>query len=346
MVSSSEEIQSQVLDSCLTREILGQEGMASRETGLPDDPELRGLLDLARDCRRTLAVALPPEAAAAGREDILKRARNFTGSRKRSGGLFSGKLLRGRILRPLGIAAILVVLLAGAALASSTAGPDSFLYPLKQMLEKARYFSAMDDRSKARVEVSHANVRLDELLEMVDAGKPEYVSQLLADFDGRIGSAQTLAERAAAQGSPVEEILALIDSAQARRLTVLNEIIDKLPAEIRDAIARQEDGVMPGPVPEAPASQAPENSIPAGAGNIGAPAPVAPPAAVPDAPRAPTPGASQASPPAGQSPPAGPPGQAGDPGNAQPQALPSSPDKPRQHSSGPAEPPVNGVPAN
>ncbi|MBK5226043.1 MAG: hypothetical protein JJD96_05665 [Thermoleophilia bacterium] len=177
--------------------------------------ELRPLLQLALSGREALQAEVPTAAREKTRGKLVAQARSLSMQRRSSLAL----------LRPLVLAAGLFVLLfAGTAVASSEAGPDSRLYPLKQRLELAHTTLAMQNLDQARAENSHANARLDELQKMLDNNRQEYVSDLLACYDKSISDATAHARSAAADGEDTAEIDALIQSTRLRHEEMLRKI--------------------------------------------------------------------------------------------------------------------------
>ncbi|KKM14639.1 hypothetical protein LCGC14_1704080, partial [marine sediment metagenome] len=79
-------------------------------------------------------------------------------------------------LRPLTIAAVLVLAVLGAAggtaYASQDALPDSPLYRVKLFTEDARVWFTFDDSRKAELLLNQSNERTDEIMAMLRAGKP------------------------------------------------------------------------------------------------------------------------------------------------------------------------------
>lgn len=180
--------------------------------------ELRPLLQLALSGREALLAEVPTASREETREKLLAQARSLSMQRRYG----SSRLA---LLRPLALAAGLSVLLfAGTAVASSGAGPDSRLYPVKQRLESAHTTLAMQNLDQAQVENSHANTRLDELQKMLDNNRQEYVPDLLARYDKNISDAAAHARSAAADGEDTAEIDALIQSTRLRHEEILRKI--------------------------------------------------------------------------------------------------------------------------
>ena len=180
--------------------------------------DLRQLLLLALSGREALQAEVPTAAREKTREKLLAEARSLSMQRR-------SRSSRLAMLRPMALATGLSLLLfAGTAVASSGAGPDSRLYPLKQRLELAHTTLAMQNLDQARAENSHANARLDELQKMLDNNRQEYVSDLLACYDKNISDAAAHARSAAADGEDTAEIDAQIQSTRLRHEEILRKI--------------------------------------------------------------------------------------------------------------------------
>lgn len=170
------------------------------------------------------------------RPQAAGRERTRTGVwRKRT--LKSAGLLRSRrLLAPLAVAAA-VLLFTVTAWAASGASPDSSLYPLKERLEDVHTFLAMQGLDRAASETERAGKRLDEILEMVDKGKPGYVPRLLSRCDRHIDSASNLVDEPGYREGDTYTVEGMIEGTLERRRAVLREISDRLPDNIRAEIA-------------------------------------------------------------------------------------------------------------
>lgn len=221
-----------ILDDCLDRMFSGQESIEACLEPYPEHrEELEPLLSLAKKSSDALAVEISPEAKAAGKAAVLAR----TGRpRSEQSALFP---LRRLLLRPVFAGTVLVLLLfGGTAMAAAGAQPDSQLYPVKLFLEDIRTAIAIQDLDQARVEVGHADARLDELESMLGKGKPEYVPALLVDFDGDIGSAIRDVDDAETGGKDTAGVRTRIADVQSRHDRIVLAIEDDIPEDIRTEI--------------------------------------------------------------------------------------------------------------
>lgn len=232
-----DELFEDVLDNCLVRVL---DGRASIDECCAANPGfangLRSLLETAVATRQALAEDMPASAPA-------------------SAGIKNGaRSSRGRMLRPLALASgAFVLLFAGSAMAASSAQPDSMLYSLKQGMEEARTELALGNQSQARIENGHANVRLDELQTMIDAGKPDYIPELLGRYEDNINTAAEYAAAAAADGEDVAEVNGMIQATRMRHARMVAALADDVPAEdakaLRESVEAPDAGSVQQPQP-------------------------------------------------------------------------------------------------
>jgi hypothetical protein len=198
--------------------------------------ELKPLLDLALAGRGALQVEVPAAAREATREKLMARMsedRNLSPPR-RSGAR------RMVLLRPLALAAgLLLLLFAGTAIAAGGAEPDGVLYPLKQRLESARTTLALQNLDQARVEIGHANARLDELQTMVGDNKYEYIADLLARYNIHLDASVAYANAAAADGEDTTEVDEMIRLTRERHDTIMESLIPMVPEEEARALREE-----------------------------------------------------------------------------------------------------------
>lgn len=173
--------------------------------------------------RNALAVEIPDrvredcrQRVMAGADQILarKQARSNRPANRRS-----------LIFKPVALAAAMFTLLfAGTAWAATGAEPDDLLYPVKQRLETVRTSIALQDIDQARVQVAHAQARMDEIENMVRRDRSDYVPALLADYDRLMASATKHMLAAAADGEDISEVQALMTAARTRHDELLRSL--------------------------------------------------------------------------------------------------------------------------
>lgn len=148
------------------------------------------------------------------------------------------------------VSSMVVILGAGTTVAAAAAGPDSWLYPVKQDLEVLRADMARGSLAEAQYQVDRAGKRLDEIDGMMAAGKPQYIPDLLAHYAAHMQRATELRNEAAANGentAPLDESLAATSSRHDELLKSLN---GELPDDVRQAVIGAGEGeAMEGDAP-------------------------------------------------------------------------------------------------
>lgn len=184
--------------------------------------------------REALRVEVPAAVRRSARGKVLAGAETILRERQAAAGI-RHRPARLRMLRPAALAAAFFVLFsAGTALAATQAGPDSSLYPLRQRLEAARTTLAIQNLDKAYAEAGYANTRLDEISQMAEQGKPQYIPDLLLRYDAHIGAATSLAEKAGAEGEDTSDINEMIAATRARHDELLKSPEEPVPGESQE----------------------------------------------------------------------------------------------------------------
>jgi hypothetical protein len=135
---------------------------------------------------------------------------------------------------------------------------------------------AWQSLDKARVEVGHANRRLDEIEEMAGRDEPQYLAGLLERYNAHIDTAAGLAAEAAADGKDTTEIDTLIASTRTRHDEILASLRENAPDDVREALG-EDTGETPGsdmmaPEPAAGSGPASGDSESGGTEDMHAPA--------------------------------------------------------------------------
>lgn len=176
--------------------------------------------DILRDA---LAVEVPDQVRRRCRQKVMAGAERIL-ARKQAAPLRPGSR-RSLMLKPVALtAALFTLLFAGTAWAATGANPDDLLYPVKQRLEAARTSIALQNIDQARVQVAHAQTRLDEIENMVNRDRPDYVPGLLADYDRLMASAAEHLQTAAAEGEDTTAVEILASAAGARHDELLRSL--------------------------------------------------------------------------------------------------------------------------
>lgn len=234
-----------ILDECIEavlREGVDVDAACARYPG--HEAELRPLVELALDSRAALEVEVSAEALERTRARVMAGVGDIARRRQLEQDTVAIRPKR-RLLRFKPVAWVslaLMLLIGGTALAAAGAGPDSFLYPLKQRMEEARTGLAWKKLDKAKTEVGYANRRLDEVSAMMDRDKPELVPDLLYRYDLHMEKAMRYADEAAADGEDASEVYAMIDDTRERHDRMLDDIFDRLPEDVRERVFGNDEG--------------------------------------------------------------------------------------------------------
>ncbi len=188
----------------------------------PNDDELLHRLEAYTSAR------LSPDArsAAAVRARVLREA-EFALSSERPGVAVAPKRASiGRRLRPVLLAAAVgsALVVGGVAFAADAGGP---LYSIRVWWETATLPGAPDARADA--EIGRLDARLGELRVAVEAGDGNAAGAAAAAYRGIVDEAIS-----GAAGDERREMI--LENALTRHIEVLTELLDKVPAQARDAI--------------------------------------------------------------------------------------------------------------
>lgn len=113
--------------------------------------------------------------------------------------------------------AVAIFLSAGVAIASAEAGPDSYLYPVKRALEDLKTSLASDPVTEAWLNAGHASARLDEMDDIMRAGRPEYAASLLASYDEHMRNAYRCIDEASARNENTVDLEAKLRAIDDQR---------------------------------------------------------------------------------------------------------------------------------
>ncbi len=181
-----------ILDDCLTALQQGESVEACLSRYPRHAERLRPLLTLARRAGRTPPAMPRPWAQRTAWALVRQRAADLRQGRHR---------VRRQItwLRPLAVAASLVLALLAAGGATAYAAqdslPDSPLYRVKLATEDARLWIVFNDANKADILLDQSDERTKEIMALVQQGKPVSANVLSALRDRNKRAADMLAER-------------------------------------------------------------------------------------------------------------------------------------------------------
>ncbi|MBI2913028.1 MAG: hypothetical protein HYY03_03825 [Chloroflexi bacterium] len=221
-----------ILNECLTALQQGESVEACLSRYPRQAERLRPLLLLAQGAARTPRVAPRPSAQQTAWEVVRQRASDLRQGRRRPRGQMTW-------LRPAAIvASLLLALLAaggGTVYAAQDSLPDSPLYRVKLASEDARLWFVFDDADKADILLDQSGERTDEILALIQRGKPVSGNVLSALRDRNERAADILA------GMPQETALRarMLQQSEAQEnllLALWDEISESARGEYAEAV--------------------------------------------------------------------------------------------------------------
>ena len=141
------------------------------------------------------------------------------------------------------IGAAFLVLGGGTAVAmSASAIPGDPLYGVKRAVERISLAMHRDPTSRANLHLQFANNRLQEVAALTLAGKnPEGLAD---DLEAQLDAAEHDALQAQALGKDADAILAHVQEMIAKHVTVLTNVLTKVPDQAKDAIQHAIDNAQ------------------------------------------------------------------------------------------------------
>jgi len=116
--------------------------------------------------------------------------------------------------------------------------PDNWLYGLDKAIESIQMILTFNEASKAELHLQFAGERLAEAKAIADKGKPEYVPDLVGEYEGNVGKSLELVATAKQAGKNMTKVLELVAIATSIHLVVLEEVYEKVPEVAKPAIER------------------------------------------------------------------------------------------------------------
>lgn len=152
------------------------------------------------------------------------------------------------------IASLVLIGLAGGILAQGTElpnpglTPDSPFYFLKSIAEGIGTFFTFGDLAKAERYAELATKRLAEAKVVADKGKLEIAGRVLARYQSQLEKSLTNIEQAKARGKSIAEVTEIVAQATAKHLTVLEEVLERVPEQAKPAILRAKESSLTGQI--------------------------------------------------------------------------------------------------
>lgn len=114
--------------------------------------------------------------------------------------------------------------------------PDSPLYTVDKTMEKIQLRLTTNEAKRAELRFKFAEERLAEAEEMNKKEKPEFVEELMEEYDNELQETNNEMEKAIARGKDVNELTERVAERTARHLEVLQGVYEKVPEEAKEAI--------------------------------------------------------------------------------------------------------------
>lgn len=135
-----------------------------------------------------------------------------------------------------------------AELPSAGLTPASPFYFLERFFEEIGTFFTFGDVNKAKRYAELMAERIAEAKAVVDKGKPEIAEKVLIRYQDHLEKSLAKTEEAHAKGKSVFEVTEIVSQATAKHLTVLEEILEKVPEQAKSAILQAREVSKTGQV--------------------------------------------------------------------------------------------------
>jgi serine protease AprX len=116
--------------------------------------------------------------------------------------------------------------------------PDSWLYGFKKFFENVDMFLTFDEVERAEKYVQYAELRLVETKEMIEKGKPEFVDDLLNEYEVNLEKGNKISKHAHQTGKNIEKLTELIAVTTSVHIDVLEDVLQKVPEQAKPAIEK------------------------------------------------------------------------------------------------------------
>ncbi len=123
-------------------------------------------------------------------------------------------------------------------LASAGTTPDSWTYGFKKFSEGIGMFFTFDKVAKAEKYAERAELRLSEAREMTDNGKPEFVDELMEEYQNNLEKANEISRIAQQAGKDITKVTEIISIATSIHLDVLEDVLERVPEQAKPSIQR------------------------------------------------------------------------------------------------------------
>ncbi|MBM3250828.1 MAG: hypothetical protein FJZ07_01125 [Candidatus Nealsonbacteria bacterium] len=124
--------------------------------------------------------------------------------------------------------------------------PDSPFYFLKRLSEGIGTLFTFGDLAKAERHTQLASKRLAEAKALVEKGREDIGEKVLARYQEQLERALNKAQQAGVRGKSIVEVTEVVTETTVKHLSVLEEVLDRVPEQTRGAIERAREVSMTG----------------------------------------------------------------------------------------------------
>jgi predicted RNA-binding Zn ribbon-like protein len=191
----------------------------------PADSGLRDLLRAAEAIRSLLSATPPPEVRARHLAQMNQATRAMKSTQKGRQRRRSARL-RGFLLRPVVVLAV-VALLAAVPLAAlaSVAGPGDALYGTKLALERVQLALERDPVEDVKLHLEFADQRISDLSELLAEGRTDEIGEAMSSLNAHVGQADHGVSDLQAVGQSVVSLQQHLAEVLGKHVTVLQSLI-------------------------------------------------------------------------------------------------------------------------
>ncbi len=132
--------------------------------------------------------------------------------------------------------------------AEETAGiePDSVWHGLDLALEKIRLVFTFSSAKKAELHMKYAEERLAEAKDMSEKSKNDLVEQTITRYNNEVNDMTNEIEAAKVREEKIDLVVARIDKATSKHVTVLTSLLEKVPETAKKGIQNALDNSQKG----------------------------------------------------------------------------------------------------
>jgi len=123
--------------------------------------------------------------------------------------------------------------------------PDSWFYGFKRAFEAISLFFTFDEAAKVKKLLYYAELRLSEARVMAEKGKPEYIDNLIKDYEKKLEEANKIASLAK-EASKKEKLSELVATATSQHLQILDKAQEQIPEQAKDKISTAKERSIKG----------------------------------------------------------------------------------------------------